>query len=288
MQAKSQVAQALAQLQSDKSALTIARYQLLQTIGLKPKTQISITHEVPLQRYRVWSQERSVKLSVANNVGYQTAVLGIAALGRSLYVAKQNNRWSLTLSESYTRGSGEGSPALPPAGGGGDAPIPGPTPTPPTLLGQSPFVRGFNNLIDGRSYGFSTSLNLSIPIDNMNNQESILSDQITLQNAEISLKQARQDLVIKTMSDRDNLLNLQTQIKLDQSQVSYEKQTLRNTIMRYKAGISSSYEVTQQSQTLASDQRSLVNEKISYFNALASFDENCGHTLQTWHISIKD
>lgn len=281
VQAKSQVAQALAQLQSDKSALTIARYQLLQTIGLKPTTQISIAHEVPLQRYRVWSKEHSIKLSIANNVSYQTAVLGMAVLGRNLYVAKQNNRWSLTLSETYTRGGGDGSSVLPPAEGVG-------VPTASPLLGHSQFVNGFNNLLAGHNYGFSTSLNLSIPIDDMSNKENVLSARIALQNAEITLKQARQNLIIKTMSDRDNLLNLQTQIKLDQSQVDYDKQTLRNTIMRYKAGISSSYEVTQQSQTLASDQRNLVNEKITYFNALASFDENCGHTLQTWHISIKD
>lgn len=268
VQAKSQIAQALAQSQADKNALTIARYQLLQAIGLKPSTKIQVSHIVPLQKYRILPEEQSVKSALANNVAYQTSVIGIASLTRSVLTAKDANRWQLNFEENYSRG-----------GSGGDGSL--------DALDDNHLLNGgVNNILGNNPYGSTTSLTLTVPIHKLDNKALILSSKIALERAEMNLKQARQDLIIQTMSTRDSLLSQRTQIRLNQNQVNYDKETLENTTRRYRAGISSSYEVTQQSQTLAGDERTLVSSEMSYFTALAQFDQSYGHTLETWGIHV--
>ena len=272
VQAEVQVAQALSQLQLDKSALLVARYSLLQTIGLDPNSTIRVVHEVPLEKYRLLPEDKSIKETLANNIDYQTAVIEIANASRSVMLAKDANRWSLNLTEEYNRGGYVATQG---------------TIVPPVVAPIAASGGGFNNLIGNTAYGSTTALTLTVPIDNKSNQEEVLSAEIGLQTAELNLKQAKQTLIIQTMSTRDGLVNLATQIQLEENQVKLDQQTLQNTQRSYRAGMSSSLQVTQQSQTYANDQRSLVVSKIGYFEALASFDQMYGHTLDTWGIHVQ-
>ena len=277
VQAEAQVAQAMSQLQLDKSALVIAKYSLLQTIGLEPTSNIRVLHDVPLEKYHLLSEEESIKKTLENNIDYQTAVIQIATASRGVMQAKDANRWSLDLTETYNRGGYVNSPAS----------IAAPVAAPMTASPANTLGGGFNSLIGNTAYGSTTGLTLTVPIDAKDKQGSLLSAEIGLEAAQLNLKQAKQTLIIQTMSSRDSLVNAETQIQLEESQVKLDQQTLQNTQRSYRAGMSSSLQVTQQSQTLANDQRLLVTAKIGYFEALASFDQMYGHTLDTWGIHVQ-
>ena len=257
VQANSQVAQALSQLQTDTSTLIIDRYTLLQTIGLNPDAKIRILHDVPLDKYQLISQDQNVQSALDNNVSYQAAVIGLGATARSVMTAKDTNRPTLNLIEAYSRGGNTGSDVA------------------------------LDNVLNNSAYSSTTSLSLTVPIDNKTNQAAIIDAEIALQSAQLSVKQAKQDLTIQVLSARDSLASSAMQIKLDRDQVNYDKQTLDNTIRSYRAGISSSLQVAQQSQTYANDQRSLVAAQISYFTQFSQFDELYGHTLDTWGIHVQ-
>lgn len=272
-QAEAQVAQALAQLQADKSQLIISRYQLLQIIGLNPTANIRIVHDVPLEKYHLPSVDQNIQAALENNVSYQVSEIAIASTARSVMTAKDANRWSLNLEEDYSRGGAVDDTSLVP---------------PSTALNANNLLGGgVNNIVNNSAYGSTTSLNLTIPIDNKSNQGAILDAEIALQEAQINLKQAKQNLTIQVMSTRDSLVSSAMQIKLDTNQVNYDKQTLDNTLRSYRAGIASSLQVSQQSQTYTNDQHSLVSAKIAYFNQLATFDQLYGHTLDTWGIQVQ-
>ncbi len=171
--------------------------------------------------------------------------------------AQDANRWTLNFEEQYSRGGATGTDTA------------------------------INNILNNSAYGSTTSLALTIPIDNKSNQETVLSAKIALETAELDLKQQKQDLIIQVMSAQDGLVNDAEQIKLAQNQADYDNQALQNTLRSYHAGMASSLQVAQQSQTYANDQRAIINVQISYFNSLAAFDELYGHTLNTWGIHMQ-
>lgn len=258
IQAKTQVASAQVQLQQDLSALAIARYQLMQTIGLKPSAQIEVSHALPTRVFHLPPEKDCIDMALKHNVTYQTSVLTMANTARSLMTAKDSARWGLALEENYSRGTGAGGNV------------------------------GVNGLLNNANYGSTTSLTLTIPIDDMNLKSAVLSAKIAMEEAEISLQQDRQNLIITTESSYNNLHNDQIQVQLDKKQVALDKQNMVNAQRKYQAGITDSLAVTQLSETLSSDQRSLVSARIQYFEDLATFDQSLGHALKTWGITIKN
>lgn len=272
IQAQAQVAQALSQLQQNKSQLVTARYALLQAIGLDPNTNIRILHDVPLEQYHLLPQDQSIKATLENNVNYQTSIFTIAAAARTVMTSEDANRWQLNLTETYSRG------------GGG--------PPPPSSLAAADtdglVGGGANSILNNHNYGSITALNLKVPIDSLQNKDNIISAKIALEEAQLNLNQGKQNLILQVMSNRDSLVNSATQVQLDADQVKYDEQALANVMRSYRAGMSSSLQVTQLSQTYATDQRSVVTAEIGYFNALAAFDQLYGHTLETWGIHIQN
>lgn len=257
VQAQSQLAQTMTQLQSDKTSVILDRYALLQAIGLPPTANIQITHDVSLEKYHLLSEKQAIDAVLENNIGYQTSIITIAKTARAVMKTKDATRWQLNFEEIYSRGG-------PDANNG-----------------------GVNNILNNSAYSSTTSLNLTIPIDDKNNQGAILNANIALQEAQLNLNQAKQDLTLQAMSTRDSLINAAEQIKLNQNQAGYDEQALQDTMRSYRAGMASSLQVAQQSQTYAADQRNVVLAKISYFEALANFDQLYGHTLDTWGIHVQ-
>lgn len=98
---KANVATAKSALENDKNALSQASYALLNAIGLDPNQEVHFEKlNIPrlIKRYEVLSLEAVKKLSIENDIQYQTAIITLeGTTKRAVMLAEDRTRSSLNL-----------------------------------------------------------------------------------------------------------------------------------------------------------------------------------------------
>ncbi|MCP3679727.1 MAG: TolC family protein [Gammaproteobacteria bacterium] len=245
-------------IERDKNSIDSAKRILLNSIGLESSvpfqlpyidTELAQDRKILSANGQIMDRQHSFRYALQHNVDYQVAGITILSARRNLKVAKNNElpELSFTIDHSFDFGNG-------------------------SKLWTD------NNL--------SAILTYDQPINDVSRKATAVSAQVALQQAIITLKQARRDLYNTIHNDLDSIDSLKKQIDLGQQAVVLQKRNYTIARLKYNHGLISNYSLTDVTQRLLVDETSLVNDRIAYLETLASFSQDMNRSLQLWHIQI--
>jgi outer membrane protein TolC len=264
-QDKFQVAQQKVQIGSTLVSIRDARLKLSNDLGLDDQIKIIVPTTIEIPRVTP-NKALSEKIILAQNIQYQEALLGLKRDKRALLQARDNARWNLSLSATAARTSSNFS------GGNEDNP-------------NIPYTPSSQTVIDNSQ----VSLNLTVPLgkQRLQNKQAIAEARITISNDLIKLKQQKLTLLNQVDDQIERIHEDLSNIVLAEQALALQKATLEVTKKKIQYGMTSNFELFSQQTAYDSAEQALIQNKITYLNDLASFDQLLGTTLATWHVDVK-
>jgi outer membrane protein len=129
---------------------------------------------------------------------------------------------------------------------------------------------------------------LDIPIDNLQGRANEVSARVALEQAQLALKQKKDNLVRQVMTRLRTIRSDWAQIKVAGDGVHLQSETLKAAQLRLKYGRSTVFEVTQVQNTLLQQNMALVAAKMTYLNDITALYDLWGGTLKKWHIQLRE
>ncbi len=146
---------------------------------------------------------------------------------------------------------------------------------------------GYDSLFNGQNRATNIQLQLIVPIRDINLQGQLVSGKVAVDQAEITLAATRRGVIASATNAYYTLINTKQQIAQAQQSVDLAALSLKNANIRLNYGRSTPFEVTTLQNNLTNAQISLINTEINYVNALASFEQVLGITLDRWHLCVR-
>lgn len=263
VQAKASVVNQKATIQNDQNAIYASKNTLLADLGLPPRVQITIPQKLDFQKIKrqltggskIPDIKQSEDIALANQIDYQTALITIRTLRRSLLLALDKRRWTLDLTATEKLG--------------------------PTTNSS------FHDLFSGRNHEESVSLDLTVPIDDVANQADVIDQQVALENSLIALKETRRDLLDSTNTAYRTVLSSEKSLEISQRALQLQKQTVYISQQKHLAGKASTFEVVTNQKDLTTQQVEVVDNQINYLKSIVAYEDQLGITLEPWHIDLK-
>jgi outer membrane protein TolC len=265
---QSQIAQIQVTIQGDEENIRTARFKLLNDLGLNPDANIvipeNIDFDATIKRLTggqgLPDQKTVTQLTLANDKGYISDTMTLnGTLQRSLISAKDAARWGLDLTASETIGTSQNA---------GD------------IIIQNGKAVVLNT-------GTNVGLTLDIPVDNVSQQQAILSARIALQQAEMNLQQEKRQLESNAEDNLYLIISKKQTLQLSIDALKIQQQNYENYYIKNQAGMITNYELLSEQEKLTSAQQTVVNNKIAYINQLVSFNQQLGTTLDRWGIKVR-
>lgn len=259
VEAQAQVATQKVSVQAAINSVIQAKQTLLVAMGLDPNTPINVPEDIVIKNQPIPDIQKSVALALANDPTYQSQLFNLKILGRELVVAHNAQLPTLDIVANASLGNGFG-----------------------------PGVNaGTNSIFNGQNTSTNVGLQLNIPIDNLNNQQQEVSAKVALDQGKIALENLKRQITSNVIASVQNI-----QISLEQAQQAEEalvlnKQTVDIAVAKQKYGRASTFEVVSMAANYNNAMLEDTNDKINYLNALTSYDQIVGTTLEQWHIQIR-
>lgn len=257
------VATAKTQLENDRNNLAQSRYALLAAIGLDPNSNIKFLNmdvEELTRKYHFPTLNNTKKWSLENDIQYQTDQITLhGERKRSLLAAEDNTRWQLNFTANVATGGG--------TGGGQNA--------------------GVNSLFNGTNQSQSVGLTLQIPIDDQQSKQAVVAAKISLQQAELALKQEKWNKETNGINAWNSVLSEQRALKFAEDAEKLQEKTYNLNYQKYLHGLIDSLELQSALQSLIQSKQALLSARIGYLRALVNLDLLIGNTLKTWKINAR-
>ena len=246
------------QLSVQQQAINVqqARYVLLNYLGLDPTLPINVPNSVTLPAVKIPSLANSINMALQNNISYQQALINLKILKRQLITAKDQQNWQLDLSAASTFGDAVNT----------------------NSIGTNISQNRNNNV----------ALELSIPINDLSRQQQLVQAKTSLQQAEINLTAAKQQIIVDVTNIYNQLLSQKQQIIEARKLADLASRNLQIAYTKLKFGKTTPFEVSSLQTQLINTQVSLINTEQNYINTVANFDQILGSTLQRWNIQLRD
>jgi len=243
------VTQAENQLSQDQN-------DLLNLIGLQPDFKFTIPHDIEIKLVKPPSYEEAVKTALANNIDYQINKLNLKVTERALQKAEDNARWKLDLKANLGSGS---------IGTSGSA----------------------GSIFDGANNTRSIGLNLEIPLEKLQLNKDIAAAKINLQKAHMALAQQERSIQLEVINKLNDLKNRQQQIQLAIASRDINAKVLNAEQIKLTHGRTPVFQVNLQQRDLIESEQQIVQNQISYLNALVELQALLGTLLDEWEIKIR-
>lgn len=130
---------------------------------------------------------------------------------------------------------------------------------------------------------------IDVPISGQTRREikgNLLTAQINMDKANISLQKALGDLAIVTRDLVQRTRTLEKQIQLAESARTLSEKKLEVELIKQKAGRSTNFQIVTYQDELRSAKINELNAKISYLNSLSELDKFMGTVPLTWGIDL--
>jgi outer membrane protein len=142
------------------------------------------------------------------------------------------------------------------------------------------------DLSDATGGNRQVSLNLSVPIDDKFRQQGLLNSLVGYKKFRVSLENTKRQLETDVINAIRSLEAQRIQIKLAEDSVKYSEQSLQIAQKKFEYGRTTIFEITSLRSTLTSSQINLINQRISYLNTFAQFEQTLGISLERWELRI--
>ncbi len=249
------------QLSVEQQEVNIEQSQsaLLAVLGIDPTTPLKTVDQVKFDNDSIPTLENCIKMGLANNIQYQIELINLRLAKIALTVAEDNQRWQLDFVASRTQGAGVGGPPN----------------------------EGFPSLFNGQNKNSTVGVNLTIPIDNLQQQRDLAQAQVNLRQEYVRLAAQKRQVIINVENSYYVVLNQKQQIVQAKLALDFAVQTLDIAEAKLKYGRTTPFEVS----TL---QTNVINQQLSYINAIAAYvvnlailDQIIGNTLDRWTVCLK-
>lgn len=277
VQQQSSVAEQRVSVEQTQNQIQQDYQKLLTVLGLDPSSNLTIDKKIQTISEPLPSLQQAIKIALANNIEYLTALNNYEVTKRNVKVAENSQKWDLELqaSASHTLAGGNNGISIPSNSGSSCINPPCPLVPPST-----------NNGITGSGTTKTLGLTLTIPIDKISLKQQLAQAKIGLQQATISLAQQKRSLISQVTSAYQSLLSQQQQIQLSENSAKLAQQSLNIEIIKYNYGRAAVTDVNNQRNNLTRDLINLINQKIQYANSVQEFYQLLGITLDQWHITL--
>tara|TARA_B100001093_G_C26843249_1_gene1021587 strand:+ start:1026 stop:2546 length:1521 start_codon:yes stop_codon:yes gene_type:complete len=257
IQQQATLASAKLSYQSQLNSVQTTYQSFLSQLGVSPWAKFTVDKSVSLPEVKLPSLEQCIQLAFKNNVDYQREVIELEETRRSVLTAKNNMKWTLDANLQQELETTEGTSG-------------------------SPVV-----VSDVSASDPVLSLSMSIPIDNLQDQSSLIQAKIAYREAKENLEQSKRDLMIQVQKQYQAVLYDQQQIPIGEQSVKLEKMSLENVQLKFKFGKATALDVSTIQTSYVESQSSLVSYRISLLNDLMELDNTLGRVLNQWGISLR-
>lgn len=239
---------------------TTASQDLLRVIGLDSAMQVSVPSDVVVDKLIIPNLEESKTIALNNNASYLAQKMLLKADGRAYDLAKNQQMWQLDFIANFQSGR---------------------------MSDVDANNSGFANIYSGRNTTEAASLTLTVPIEDLERRNQLISAKVQLEKDKINLIAARRDLETNITNIINSIQSQARRYQLAKKQVSLALQSYNLEKKRQRAGISSALDVNNTQNQLIQAQMSLINAKISYLNQMSALQRILGVTLDYWKVKLR-
>ena len=232
---------------------------LLQTIGLDPNMKLAVPSDVTLKEVIVPDVEQSMAIALKQNTQYLALKMAFRADQRAYTVAKNQQLWQLDASANIQSGT-------------------------VSDVESSGIV---NKLFNGRNMTESAGLTLTIPIQDLNRRNQLISAKVKLEKDRVNLLAAKRALMTTIKNTIITIKSQARRYELAKRQVKLAEQSYELEKKKQQAGIVSTLEVNNTQNQLLQAQMGLISAKIAYLNQLSTLHRILGTTLNDWDIQFR-
>lgn len=247
----------LLNIASQKNVISQNVQDLVNSIGLRPGTQILVPSDVEVEFIPVPDVQASIDLALQNSRTYQNGITQLQQLERSLYQAQQDALPNLDLNLTTTYGN------------------PGVDHTHFSSLGT---LATFQN---------SVGLSFSYDIDDFNDYAAIQTAKVAIQQQKLTNLQTRESIEITIINDINNIINFQETVKQSENNLRLQQKAQDFLVAKGKFGLASTFDITEGQENVNSARQQVISNKISYLNALTAYYADMGVLLERWNIDLK-
>lgn len=239
----------------------VAAQNLLQSIGLDPQSQIRVEQALTERVLKVPELQPSIAIGLEHNQSYQAQLTALRANERAFNVAKNQQLWQLDFSANVQSGQI----------------------TDVTNTG----THGLRSIYSGRNISQSARVNLTIPIHDLGQKNSLITAKVNLEKARIQVLANKRALITNITNSVQTIQSLAKRFKLAEKQVRLAQESYALEKKKQQAGIASSLDVSNTQNQLIQAQNGLISAKIAWLNQLAALERLLGTTLKRWNIQLR-
>lgn len=221
---------------------------LLAILGLDPQAKLNIVKHLEAIKAVPPSLEESIQIALEKNTNYQTQLLNYQITQRALITQGDEQKWQLDATAGLNQ--------------------------------------ALNKMSGTPSTDKSLTLDLNIPIHDLQRQQGLVSAKIALQQAKTTLEQAKRQLITDVTNAYQDLKFNQQQIVLYEDSIRLAQRNLEIAKTKFSYGKISSFELTTIQSSLTTTQLGYVTQQITYLNSVENFYQLLGTTLDKWHIGL--
>ena len=253
---RSAAIEAKANLNSSKNSLISSKQSLqetytnyLQTLGLNIYSKINLDLNILEKKRKLPSLKSCIEKALKNNISYRIQLLQLKTSQEAIIAARDARHWKLDLTAGYHSGTRSAS--------GKKAPI-------------------------------SAGLNLTIPINDIDSQNTLIGARIAYEKAKISAQQAKIKLITDVTQTYRNIQSNKAAIRIARAAANQSQEVLNNSKLKLRFGKSTMFEVTTNQNNLLAAQTSLVKAEISYLQSVQTLHNKMSDTLTYWGVKMRN
>lgn len=245
-------------VEQEKMEFKNATQNLLQIIGLDPKTRLAVPNNVDLNKVHVPSLEQAITIALTHNTQFLAQKMQVRADQRAVKAAKNQQLWRLDLQANAQTG-----------------------------LVSNVERNSANNIYTGRNTNQGVNLILTIPVRDLPQRSQLINAKVALEKDKLMLKASQRALITLVTNTLNTITSQARQYELSQKQVYLAEQSYNLEKKKQAAGISSALDVNNTQNQLIQAQNSLISAKIAYLNQISALQRILGTTLDAWQIHLR-
>ncbi len=237
-----------------------ASQELLQAIGLDPDMKLAVPDDVTVGKIEQPNVDDAIAIALKHNAQYLALTVALRADERAYTVAKNEQLWQLDFTANVQTGLA-------------------------TDVVSS--RQAIHRLYDGRNTTQSAGLVLTIPLNDLNRRNQLITAKVQLEKDRLNILAAKRALITTIKTTINTIISQAKQYKLAKRQLKLAEKSYELEKKKQHAGISSALDVNNTQNQYIQAQAQLISSKISYLNQLSALQRLLGTTLDEWKIKLR-
>jgi len=134
---------------------------------------------------------------------------------------------------------------------------------------------------------YTAGVSVSVPLTSATERGRARAAKLRLRQSETDLQRLEQDILISVSNAAQQVESTRKRVATTQSARDLNEQMLQAEMKRLRAGTGSTFNVLYQQEQLSSAEVAAAQAEADHRKALAEYDRQTGHTLESQHIALR-